>query len=282
MALVTRIGHIGLTVGEMDRMLRFYTEIVGMGVSERGSEGEKYLHLQPDHHCLILFPGAEPGCHHLAFQVEGQRGLDVARETLERHGLRPTEGAPEPGRGPAITFRDPDGRLIELYAAMAPAPRTGGGSLRPDRLQHVTIATPQVKTITAFYAEVLGFKISDWMGDRFSWLRCNTDHHSVAFIEDEHPRLDHIALEVSGWDVFKPWCDFLARRGVPITWGPGRHGAGNNLFIMFADPEVTMLEYSAELEQFWDEAVHYEPRHWSENSTGAYNLWGPLPSFRES
>jgi hypothetical protein len=29
----------------------------------------------------------------------------------------------------------------------------------------------------SFYTDMLGFKVPDWMGDRFSFLRCGRAHH---------------------------------------------------------------------------------------------------------
>jgi len=36
---------------------------------------------------------------------------------------------------------------------------------------------------------------------------------------------------------------------LPLEWGPGRHGPGNNLFVFVHDPEGNWIEISAELEQ---------------------------------
>ena len=39
-----------------------------------------------------------------------------------------------------------------------------------------------------FYGKVLGFRISDWIGDFFVFMRCNADHHSVNFISGKNSR----------------------------------------------------------------------------------------------
>jgi len=40
-----------------------------------------------------------------------------------------------------------------------------------------------VKAVTKFYCDVLGFRVSDWMGDYFSFLRCGVDHHTINLVE---------------------------------------------------------------------------------------------------
>lgn len=73
----------------------------------------------------------------------------------------------------------------------------------------------------------VGFKVSDWQvaqpgsSERvFSWLRCNADHHTLAFVKGDRAWLDHCAYELREWNDFKIWGDALARHGSPLDWGP--------------------------------------------------------------
>jgi hypothetical protein len=65
---------------------------------------------------------------------------------------------------------------------------------------------------------------------------------------------------------------------VPILWGPGRHGAGNDLFLRFADPEGIHIELSTEMQQYYDQDVTIPPRLWHTRAM-ALNLWGMMPSW---
>jgi hypothetical protein len=118
------------------------------------------------------------------------------------------------------------------------------------------------------------------MGGVFTWLRSDRAHHTVAIVAAAERRLDHYSYDVDGWADFKTWCDELAARDVRVTWGPGRHGPGNNLFIMFSDPAGFRVELSAEMERFWDDRARYEPRDWTP-APETVNLWGPAPSWRD-
>jgi catechol 2,3-dioxygenase len=62
----------------------------------------------------------------------------------------------------------------------------------------------------------------------------------------------------------------MARLRIPLWWGPGRHGPGNNLFFMVEDPDGHKVEFSAELERMPPEMA---PRTWPHEQR-TLNLWG--------
>ncbi len=81
--------------------------------------------------------------------------------------------------------------------------------------------------------------------------------------------MDHHSYEAGDWSVIKEWCDRMGDRRIPIMWGPGRHGPGNNIFIFIEDPDGNWIEISAELEVIYDRPVKewkHEPR--------TLNSWG--------
>ena len=155
---------------------------------------------------------------------------------------------------------------------------------RPVRYQHVTLATADVPAIVAFYTGIAGFRLSDQLADgSFAWMRSDRDHHSLAVVATGEPGgIDHYSFDLAGWEDFKVWCDRLTDEGVNVTWGPGRHGPGNNLFIFFDDPAGNHVELSAEMEKFHDDRVAYVPRRW-EPVPVSVNLWGgQLASWRRT
>jgi catechol-2,3-dioxygenase len=128
-----------------------------------------------------------------------------------------------------------------------------------------------------FYTEALGFDISDWLLRERAWLRCNHNHHTMLFIQGE-PGVDHVSYNVADGAELLRWADYLSKHQVPILWGPGRHGAGNDLFLRFADPEGIHIELSAEMQQYYDQDVTIPPRLWHTRAM-ALNLWGTMPSW---
>ena len=66
----------------------------------------------------------------------------------------------------------------------------------PLKLGHVAFIVDDAKKITEFYTKVLGFRVSDWVEDFFSFLRCGPDHHTVNFLTGKKTQMHHIAFEV--------------------------------------------------------------------------------------
>jgi catechol 2,3-dioxygenase len=278
--LNARLSHVALRSADVAATRRFYEDHVGLALTEITADGRQRLGLGLGAHVLELSPGAS--IDHFALEIPDEAQLAVLLEELEARGaavdwLEPSQDHPR-----ALSFLDPDGHRIELHGridrsgeAMADTGR------RPVRIHHVTLTAPDVPSLVDFYVSVLGFAISDRMGDAFAWLRCNREHHTVAIVEGPAGGLDHYCYEVSGWDDLKVWCDELAAGDVPLTWGPGRHGPGHNLFVFFDDPDGVHVEYSCEMERFWDDRVRYgEPRDWKQELR-TVNLWGPTPDWRK-
>jgi hypothetical protein len=135
----------------------------------------------------------------------------------------------------------------------------------------------------------MGFRVSDWNGDFFVFMRCNPDHHSVNFLRGKRTRMHHIAFEVRDFSAVEQGCDVLSHHHIPIIWGPLRHGPGHNVSIYHRNPDQHVIEFFAELDQILDEELGYfdprpwhadrpqRPKVWSRESR-ALAGWGPPPT----
>lgn len=304
---VRRLARVGLWSGDVTAQVRFYRQVLGFdlrtmsdGSTERDVELEDapiFLALGAEHHCLRLFndtrpttsngrrPAPRSQLHHLSFEVDTDAELAALAARLNMSGielkLEPRDDEPE--QGDTLWFSDPDGNRIEISVTPenALSSTTPGGArqalLRPYSLQHVALYTSRLEEMAEFYTEALGFDISDWLLRESVWLRCNNNHHTILFTQNKQA-VDHIGYTIADGVELLRWADHLSRHQVPILWGPGRHGAGNDLFLRFADPEGIHIELSAELQQYYDRDVTTPPRLWHTRSV-ALNLWGTMPSW---
>ncbi len=272
---VKHISHVALKTLNVERQAAFYTDIVGLGETERDSAGRVYLRCNANHHAVVLVPSSESGIEHYALDVGDAAALESAASALTRAGIPfTTEEAGEPGQGPSLRLRDPDGYTVELIGGMAQvAPTYGPRAVQPRKLGHVTLLVDDCKRSAEFYSEVLGFHISNWVDDIFLWMRCNPDHHGLAFAKAGYATMHHFAFEVVDFSYLAQQAEHLLRNGYVLLFGPGRHGPGQNQFEYFRDPERNLIEFMCDIQQIWDDAT-YVPRVWSANERWV-NMWGP-------
>ena len=115
------------------------------------------------------------------------------------------------------------------------------------------------------------------MAGGFTWLRSTIEHHSIAIVDvGRGGGLDHYSYDLGSWEDFKTWADRLTDLGVPVRWGPGRHGPGNNLFNYFIDPFGIVIEYTAEVEQVDESYRPGGPQDWKW-PPGRVDQWGISP-----
>jgi len=120
-----KIGHVVLNVSDLEAAVRFYTEVLGLQLSDRypGTMvpgGMVFLRCNTDHHGVALVGGAPPPEHtslnHFAFEVGSPQEVFRARAWLRQHGVPIVfEGRRRAGCQLAVEFRDPDGNNVEIY-----------------------------------------------------------------------------------------------------------------------------------------------------------------------
>jgi catechol-2,3-dioxygenase len=208
---------------------------------------------------------------HGAFACRDREGLDDIRERAQTEGLEPAPFSTPLFAQDAFAVTDPDGNAI-VFGLAANGEGSGPGMKGP--IQHLTLATHDVSAIEDFYAGKLGFAVSDRVRNKAGevttcFMRSNHEHHTLACFRSNRQGIDHHSYEAGDWNTIRDWADRFGEREIPLMWGPGRHGPGNNLFIFIEDPDGNWIEVSAELEVIHDRPVKEWP-----HSERTLNLWG--------
>ena len=273
MHLIERICHVALRTPDLEASLRHATDVLGLREVERAGD-VVYLTCGTKHHDLQLIADEHVALDHIALQATGAPALRTLAQRLQIENVKilSTQSV-EPGVEEAMRFVAPGGQVIEVHAGMTDDQpgryRTRG--VRPRKLGHVTLATPDRAELESFLERVLGFLPSDRSGEAVVWMRCNADHHGLAVRGGADAGLRHMAWEVGAWADLLSIADHLAKNGLSLTWGPGRHGPGNNLACYHVDPVGATHEYFTDLQQIHDDA--WRGRDWAEVSNWR-NLWG--------
>src|SRR4029078_11592056 len=134
---------------------------------------------------IELHQGTQSRCSRLSFEVAPNADFADLRTALQQYGVAADERNDSvPGLPKVLSFQDPKGTTIELFREWSTIGNhqqvVGAGALN---LGHVAFVTPEPKALVEFYEKVLGFRVSDWIGDFFVFMRCNADHTSVSFID---------------------------------------------------------------------------------------------------
>jgi catechol 2,3-dioxygenase len=137
---IRKLGHVVIQVRNLERSVRFYTEVLNLRVSDNASAGGVFLTGLGDHHTIGLFPSDGENAeipsegavrlHHFAMQVGSMEELFEIRAYLQKRGVPIVwEGRRAMGGHTSVEFLDPDGYHLEVYCDMDQiAP---GGRSRP-------------------------------------------------------------------------------------------------------------------------------------------------------
>ena len=85
--------------------------------------------------------------------------------------------------------------------------------------------------------------------------------------------------------------DFLGAKNINLSWGPGRHGPGHNIYTYHRNPDDQIIEMFTELDKMLDESLGYfDPRPWHRDTPQRPKTWNrvdatiwglpPLPEYR--
>jgi catechol 2,3-dioxygenase-like lactoylglutathione lyase family enzyme len=272
------IDHVCLRVADLDEASARWCLQFGL-VERSRSDGRALLACNDEPYSLELVEGGRPGHDHTAFELAHDCTVDDARAHLEAAGRVWEE------REGSVFVTDPDGRSVQLapfaaaasevdrrpqHARPSTVVRLGG----PRRLGHVNCLTGDIRGNASFYTDVLGMRVSDWLGDGGVWFHVNSDHHVMALVDMGYAHFHHLAFETVDIGKMRDLLDHLARHGRWLAWGPARHGIAGNIasYVRIVEEEC-LAELYCDMEQLQDGHV---PRTYPDDRYSS-NTWGPLP-----
>ena len=276
MTRIAALRSVELGVTNLRRSSTFYRESWGL-VPVGEAPAALYLRASwSEHHVLVLHERERPGLVRINFAAATPTAVLRLHSELKSNGVAVRQ-APhaigEPGGGYGFAFADPAGRELRVLADVAAHDVARDERDRPRRLSHVVLNSADAEADAEFFTDMLDFHLSD-RTEMMEFLRCNANHHSIAFVRTGSVSLNHVAFEMPNWDAVMCGAGRMKELGHAIEWGIGRHGPGNNVFAYYLDPDGFVVEYTAELQQV-DEATHKPgtPMDWA-RPLNRLDQWG--------
>ncbi len=293
MSRVTEIRYVGYATPDFEAERGYYEEVWGLEPVP-SDDGMAYFKAKgaDDHHVVRLRKADAKSIDVIALATATRADVNALHARVAAAGAQIVHAPREltsPGGGYGFRYFAPDGMPYEISSdvAVGGVAKVARWDGVPVKISHIVLHSPQHKEMTQWFVDVLGFKLSDWLGDFMSFLRCNSAHHRFAFLPGP-PCLNHVAYDMESVDGMMRGIHRLKVKGHEIVWGPGRHTAGNNTFSYFVTPGGFAVEYTADLEEvdfdMWEANVHTPGPlvmdQWSIGVGGPQTMPHPAPDAR--
>lgn len=290
---VHSIDHFAINVPSLEQAAHFYRAFglevnpEGQGIALRAADGRTWARVRPAERKSLAY---------ISFNCFAEDFAGIRAQVESQVPL-------EDGSGEGLWFHDPDGNLINVKVGEKAMPddktpaeipdrhadqrgavtRDKSPRIRPQRLAHLLLFSPDVPRAVDFYQRTIGLRLSDKSKDIIAFTHAphGCDHHLVAFAKSSAKGFHHAAWEVHSVEAVGIGAEQMRQAGYDRGWGVGRHCLGSNFFHYVRDPWGSYFEYSYDIDYIskdkaWD-AGDYAP----ENSL---YLWGPdvPPDFIEN
>ncbi len=119
MPSVTGLGHVGLYVQDMPKMVDFYSNFLGLTVTDVGLPRIVFMSARPDeeHHELALAQaqeGQRTNAQQISFTVSSLADLKQFYKGIKERDLK-IERVVSHGNAFGCYFRDPEDNVVEVY-----------------------------------------------------------------------------------------------------------------------------------------------------------------------
>ncbi len=145
---------------------------------------------------------------------------------------------------------------------------------QPIKLGHLVLRVSNLENSINFYQDIVGLQVSDRVGKRMAFMRAGEDHHDLALVQMSDndiksadtmfTNVEHFAYQVKDYAAIESATQMLQEQKIEISRGPGKHGSGENCFIVFKDPDGNNIEFYSDMLQVTEEAP-YSPKVWSDD-----------------
>jgi 2,3-dihydroxybiphenyl 1,2-dioxygenase len=251
---IQALGYAGFGSVALDDWRQFGTGLVGLQAVERGNSLLTFR-MDDRKQRIVIDPALPEGTRFFGWEVADAAALDELAARLEKAGIAVTaepQSLADARRVRAlISLRDPGGNRLEAFhgAEIDDTPFNPGRSISgfrtgPLGLGHAVLTVEDIEPMMAFYVDVLGFGLSDYILKPFRayFFHVNARHHSLALIETGKNGMHHLMVELFSLDDVGQCYDIALSQPERVSVTLGRHT--NDLMTSFyaKTPSAFMME----------------------------------------
>lgn len=281
---VDSLGYVAFNVSALGDWRQLLEEVFGMERRARSDSDALDFRLDEYHHRITLYPTSEDSLAVLGWEVGSpdrlsalvlelrQRGVEVIPGSKDRCAERKVKQlyeftCPVIGCKTEIYF----GPLVS-HTPFSPSRGISGYKTGSQGLGHVVFWVSDLQASLAFYREVMGFKISDyiaWDDNDAVFLHCNSRHHTLALMAEAEGRpagaFQHLMVEANSFDDVGYGYDIVRNLGVPVAIEPGKHSNDHMQSFYLKSPSGFWMEYGfggREIGSDWEIKNFDQPMLW--------------------
>ncbi len=226
--------YVRMSCPDLDAAGRDVLDLLGLEPVRSDPGAKTFRSDGRDHTLALLADGAE------AIGIEWPE-LDRLAERLHAAGVPAREATPQECSNRsvrrALLTQDASGNAIDFVArpgrvARAFYPPHDAGVLG---LRAVALRSTDIAGDTAFWTDIVGAEVADWVGD-ITYLRLDETHHRIALFPSDRSGVLYQSYEVTDLDALMRNLYFLSDRQVEIVQGPGREAASGDWFLRWRIP----------------------------------------------
>jgi 2,3-dihydroxybiphenyl 1,2-dioxygenase len=298
--VITQLAYLGIASPRSEEWRDYSTRLLGAVIAEDGPDGAVRVKVDDKGYRIAIHPSENDEFRYAGWACHNETELREYVAHLRAQGLDVHEGTEEELKERQVAelywTQDPWGNRHEFvwgqYAhpnSFFPGRPMRGRFVTGDLgLGHIVMIVPNLEEADAFYAEKLGFKLSDRVKSDIFNLRfyhCNGRHHSLAVAEiPGMTGINHLMLEVESFDDLGTAVDLFAEDADrEILLSLGRHTNDLMTSIYVQTPSSMQIEYGhggIHVDDLtWVAGTHDLPSIWGHHRSQAY-LDGPPGIFR--
>ncbi|WGF89991.1 VOC family protein [Marinivivus vitaminiproducens] len=280
--LIRQMGHVAIATPDPAGSAADLADIVGLKVTDRRDD-RIFLSSNQRHHEVTLIRSEAPGVLAVGLEAIDAAAVDEVTRRAVSENLEILDEKPlGPYTERAVRIVLPFGSIVEVHTPVrrSEGQRHIGPGARARRIEHVNLKAPDVLVLKDVFTKLFGMQLSDrTAGDEFNWFRCHDGYHHTLAVFRGEPGLHHYAFDFHALEDLAGMADTLVLKDRALLWGPGRHGAGGNVFQYYVDPNNCVVEMSVGMDRIENDEL-YEARTWaiSEGLADRWiNQWGSPP-----